>query len=83
MAFDAAAVSSLFAHVQSAALTLGIFDSVNTHEPLSAPGNGVHAAVWVDSIVPVGRASGLSATSGVVTLMFRCYSSAIQKERAL
>ena len=81
MAFDAAAVNSLFAHVQSAALELGIFETVNTHEPLSAPGNGVHAALWVDSIIPVGRASGLAATSGVVTLMFRVYSSAMQKER--
>ena len=81
MTFDAAAVSSLFAHVQSGALELGIFEAVNNHEPLSAPGNGIHAAVWVDSIVPVGRASGLAATSGVVTLMFRLYSSAIQKER--
>lgn len=81
MAFDAAAVEALFAAVQSAALELAVFETVNTHEPLSAPGNGIHAAVWVDSIVPEGRASGQAATSGVVTLMFRCYSSAMQKER--
>lgn len=80
MAFDQAAVESLFDHVQSAALALGVFETVNTHEPLSAPGNGVRAALWVDSIAPAPRGSGLSATSGIVTLLLRCYANAIQQE---
>ena len=81
MAFDAAAVKSLFDHAQSALLKLGVFETVNTHEPLSAPGNGVRAAMWVDSITPQGRASGLAATSGVVTLLVRCYANALQPEQ--
>lgn len=79
MAFDQAAVNALFDNVQSAALTLGIFESVNSHEPKSAPGNGITAALWVDTIAPQGRASGLNATSGVVTLDFRIYSSFVQQ----
>lgn len=79
MSFDQAAVNALFDHAQSALMTLGVFETVNTHEPKSAPGSGIRAAMWVDSIIPVGRASGLSATSGVVTLNIRCYSSFLQQ----
>lgn len=79
MSFDQAAVNDLFSRVQSHALALGIFETVNTHEPKSKPGNGLHAAIWVDAIRPVGRASGLSATSGVVSLRCRIYSSMLQE----
>lgn len=78
MSFDQAAVNTLFAQVESAALGLAVFESVNMHEPKSAPGNGVRAACWVQDIRPVGRASGLSKTSGVVTFQFRIYTSFMQ-----
>lgn len=76
--FNQDAVHTLFDSVVSMALTLGIFESVNQHEPKSAPGSGIRAACWVQSIQPVGRASGLNATSGVVTLYFRLYSNFLQ-----
>lgn len=75
MAFDQAAVNTLFDRVTSGALALAVFDRVNQHEPKSAPGNGLTAAVWVDAIGPAPRASGLDATSGVVTLNLRIYTS--------
>ena len=75
MSFSQASVNQLFDSIQSTCLTLGVFDSVNTHEPKSAPQKGVTASIWVDSIVPNGRASGLDATSGVVTFNVRCYTS--------
>jgi hypothetical protein len=78
MSFDQAAVAALFNSVVSKVLTLGVFQTVNQHEPKSAPGNGMRAFVWVDAIQPVGRASGLSSTSGVVTLNVRIYSNFLQ-----
>ena len=79
MPFNQAAVASLFDQAQSALLKLAVFETVNTHEPLRAPGNGIRAAMWVDSITPQGRASGLAETTGVVTLNGRIYSSAFQQ----
>lgn len=80
MSFDQAAVQALFDRAQSVALGLGVFETVNTHEPLSAPGNGIRAAMWVDTIAPAPRGSGLAATSGIVTLLLRCYANALQQE---
>lgn len=77
--FNQAAVQDLFDRVQSRAMTLGIFETVNTHEPKSKPGNGLHCAIWVDAIRPVGRASGVAAVSGVVSLRCRLYSSMTQE----
>jgi hypothetical protein len=73
--FNQSAVLSLFNSAVSDIQQLGVFETVNQHEPKSAPQNGFVASVWMDSIMPVGRASGIAATSGVVTLMIRCYSS--------
>lgn len=75
MSFSQSAVNQLFSSVQSSLMTLGLFESVNAHEPKSAPQNGLNAALWVDSITPVGRASGIAATSGVVLFNIRIYSS--------
>lgn len=60
----------------SHALSLGVFDRVNAHEPKHAPGLGMTAAVWVDRVEPVARASGLAATSAKLQLMVRVYTSA-------
>ncbi len=78
MSFDAVAVRTLFASIQSHAMTLGIYETVNLHEPKSAPGRGLHAAIWVDYIGPVSS-SGLAATSGVVVLKVRTYSSMLSQ----
>jgi hypothetical protein len=74
MGFDQAAVNALFDSVQSHAMTLGLFDSVNTHEPKGAPGNGVICAIWIDYIGPV-PSSGLNSTSGYVVFSVRSYTS--------
>lgn len=78
MSFDAAAVDTLFDKVVSHALKLAIFETINSHEPKSAPGLGLRAAIWVDYIGPV-TSSGLAATSGKVTLKIRIYSSMLQQ----
>lgn len=79
MSFDQAAVTSLVSQLESMALKLGVFRSVNFHEPKSAPGSGLRLAIWADSIEPVGAGSGLSATSGYVVCMARVYGSMLTK----
>lgn len=74
MAFDDAAVDDLFSRIVSHALRLGRFESVNQHEPKNKPGNGLRAAVWVESIEPV-TSSGLASVSGRVTFSFRIYQN--------
>lgn len=72
MAFDDAAIRDMMDRIASHAMTLGLFDTVNKHEPKSPPGNGLSCAVWIQSIRPV-RSSGLSVTSGNVTFHVRIY----------
>lgn len=72
--FDDAAIAVIFDKVVSYALATGRFDTVNQHEPKSTPGTGISCSVWVDSITPV-RTSGLAATSGLVSLQARLYTS--------
>jgi hypothetical protein len=79
MAFDQAAVLALMDAVTSHAMTLGIFETVNTHEPKSKPGNGLRCSVWADQIMPLGGASGLAATSGQVILNIRVFGNMIAK----
>lgn len=74
MAFDQTAVLDLFNRIQSHAMTLGLFETVNTHEPKSKPGNGLTCAIWIQTIRHV-NSSGLAATSGVVSLRARLYTS--------
>ena len=60
-------------------LASGRFERVNGHEPKSAPGNGLTAAVWADRLGPVAAASGLAVTSARLVLMNRLYSPFIQE----
>lgn len=78
VAFDTAAAQDLFDRIQSHALALGVYDVVNTHEARSAPGQGIQAALWVDYIGPFPPGSGLGATTGLVALLCRSYSSMYQ-----
>lgn len=78
MSFNSAAVNDLFNAVVTDALTTGVFETVNTHEPKSAPGNGLRCSVWVDDIRPV-RSSGLDQTSCLVTFYIRVYNSMLQE----
>lgn len=65
MSFNQAAVIALFQALESQAMTLGVFATVNDHEPESPPGNGLSYSFQLNSIEPV-KSSGLAATSGRV-----------------
>jgi hypothetical protein len=76
--FDETAIGEIFDRITSMSLSSGYFDSVNNHEPKSAPGNGVTCSIWAQSIRPV-RTSGLAATSGMLILNERIYTSMTQQ----
>jgi len=56
------------------ALATGYFESVNGHEPKSAPGNGIRCSVYVMEIRPT-RQSGLQETSVVLAFNVRTMTS--------
>jgi hypothetical protein len=60
--------------LQSHALTLGVFETVNGHEPANAPDlSGLTAAVWAQRLRPVPAFSGLNATAAIVEAWLRIY----------
>lgn len=69
-----ALTTQLFDRLMSHVMSLGLFETVNSHEPKSAPGQGLHAAFWLDSIGPI-KTSGLASSSGLVTFNLRMYGS--------
>lgn len=76
MAID---VSALFNAMESHALETGLFENVNGHEPKRAPGNGLTAAVWVQSVGPVPEGSGLAITSGLLVFFVRIYQNMLME----
>ncbi len=66
-------IEALLDALVSHAATTGHFESVNEHEPKNSPGNGITAAVWVQGYRPLAGASGLQATTGLVTFTLRLY----------
>lgn len=67
-------ITTVIDQLASHAATLGVIDGpVNGHEPMSAPGNGVTAAVWFNSIRPARGASGLNATTVLLVCTLRLY----------
>ncbi len=76
MAFGA---QTLFNKIESHAKASGLFDSVNTHEPKSAPGGKLHCAIYVSTLRPMPLGSGLASTTGVVTIMARIYLPMIRE----
>ena len=56
------------------AAALGVFDRVGRHEPKSAPGNGLTAAVWVQRISPV-PSSGLTSSTIRLVVQARIYTA--------
>ena len=66
---------AIFHAAETAAMTSGLFERVNGHEPKSPPGQGLTAAVWVDRLGPVPARSGLASTSARVLLTARIYTS--------
>lgn len=59
----AAKVTDILDQLVSHALTLGLFELVNTSEPKSAPGWGLSYFLWLDQLIPVPERSGLASTS--------------------
>lgn len=68
-------IDTILSAVESHALTTGVFERVNRHEPKNAPGSGLTAAIWVDAVDPYSGGSGLAATSGRITLKIRIYQN--------
>jgi len=75
MALD---VDGIVDAVASHAGASGYFDRVNGHEPKNAPGNGLTAAAWFDTIRPV-LSSGLDSLSALLVLNVRLYTSMLQE----
>lgn len=72
MSFDPVPIlNAVISHAQAS----GCFERVNGHEPKNPPTNGLTAAVWVQKINAVARASGLAATSCRLLLVERIYTN--------
>jgi hypothetical protein len=71
----ALAVETILDGIVSPMLASGLFARVNAHEPKSAPGGGLTAAVWLDSTAPALGGSGLAATSVRLVFKVRLYTS--------
>lgn len=78
MIFNQQGVEDLFAAIVSEAGQLGVFETVNTHEPKSAPGTGLRCSIWIDTVKPL-RSSGLAMTSGLVSFFARVYNNMLQE----
>jgi hypothetical protein len=79
MTFNQAAVNAVFNALRSIAMETGVFRTVNTHEPKSAPGTGKRLSMWVQTMEPLGLASGLAAASGYLTVQARIYGNMLVK----
>ncbi len=64
--------STLFNSLISTASRTGRFDQVAGHEPKSAPGTGVIAALWLNQMQPI-QSSGLNVVSVLVEFTFRLH----------
>lgn len=65
--------------VVSHALTLGLFETVNLHQPDNAPGNGLSCAITVAEVAPVPAASGLNRTTGRLALNVQVFTPIAQE----
>lgn len=70
-------VRQLFDVLSSHLHSLGTFTRTATHEPKSAPGKGLFAAVILDSIAADPESSGLNVTSSRITFIIRIMSNMI------
>ncbi|WP_225840312.1 hypothetical protein [Streptomyces sp. NK08204] len=70
MALDLTTYRSVaLSHAQS----LGLFEQVLGHEPVSAPGSGLIYALWVKRITPIPARSGLNSVSTRLELTGRVF----------
>jgi len=54
---------------------LGRFERILTHEPKSAPGNGLSVAMWAQNLRPIAGGSGLNSTTARLQLSVRVYTN--------
>lgn len=71
MALD---ITSILSALGDHAAGSGYFERVTGHEPKSAPGNGLSAAIWPQRVTPVKARSGLASTSVRLEAVVRLYS---------
>ena len=72
------AYKTLVTKLSNHAKSLGVFATVNHHEPKDAP-TGPHCAFYVAGIRPAPLQSGLNVSSALVVIMGRIYSNMIQE----
>jgi hypothetical protein len=68
---DPATVLAIYQAVLSQAQASGNFDASTDHDSLNPPGQGASASLIVQSLEPIGRASGLASTSGRLEFVLR------------
>jgi hypothetical protein len=61
----------ILAMVRSIPKKLGYFDDVAGHEPLDAPGNGMHCYVWAGPVRCVGAESSVASAAVVASFNVR------------
>ena len=71
--FGGLPTAAIIAAVESVLQETGLFDQVNGHEPISAPGGELTAAVWPQEVDPAAEDSGLDGTAAVFLLYVRLY----------
>ena len=77
--FDTEDVNSLYAALESHALSLGVFRRVNTHDSENAPGEGLSCSIILGPIAASGAMSGLGSVSGTITFLVMVWNSMMQK----
>lgn len=68
-------ITGILAVLRSHAEASGLFDAVNDHEPKSAPGNGITAAIVWAGTTPASGRSGLATVSARVGFLIRIFSN--------
>jgi hypothetical protein len=59
--------------IESQMMELGLFDSINAHDPINPPGEGLTAAIWVQDITPLDSESGLDSVTLLFVINMRVY----------
>ena len=70
-------VTGLFDAFRSHLHSLGVFESVTTHEPKAAPGQGRRVAMWFSQYRPAS--SGLNESSAVIEFTIRLYNNMLKE----
>jgi len=71
MADAMGSMSKILAMVRSIPKRLGCFDIVDGHEPLNAPGNGLHCFSWAGPVRCIGAQSSVASAAVVASFNVR------------